>query len=66
MRGAEGDSKDRNREVAMEDFEEREPCRVCGKPSDYYYQDREDCPWCGGLRCGIEIQAGLDFVEDHP
>lgn len=42
-----------------------EPCCVCGEPSDGDYDDREDCPWCGSPRCGIIIQGGLDFVDDH-
>ena len=45
---------------------EVEPYCICGKPSVEDYHGREDCPWCGNPRCGLEIQHALDCIEDHP
>lgn len=38
-------------------------CFVCGQPADGYYQGRREFPSCGGGKCELKMQGGIDAHE---
>lgn len=44
---------------------EVEPCACCGKPSIRNYDDREDCPSCGSMRCELSMQMAMDYNDER-
>lgn len=42
-----------------------EPCCVCGKASQTYYDDRPDCPSCGSPHCELRMQWAADYHDER-
>ena len=40
-------------------------CCICGRPATAYYIEREDCPTCERAVCEIDMQVGIDYIDDH-
>lgn len=38
-------------------------CFVCGEPAEGYYQGRPQFPTCGGPKCEMKMQGGIDAHE---
>lgn len=38
-------------------------CFICKGPADWYYQGRPEFPSCGGSKCEMKMQGGIDAHE---